>query len=312
MSGSTTPPGRHRLILVYGAGPGMGKSTLASFIERQLRLNGTDIHCFYEHLGDAPAFAPYVEAIAADRGAEAQLLLDCCRRFIDDLPATRTHVTDSILPCVDWLAAAGCTTEEIRPFTDQLMPLLKPFKPLLIHLTGANDRTLHRAVRQRGRTWALALARERTDGTLTGLANYFAQLQEQSLEILQSWPYARLLLDMTAGDWDTYEKRILERLGLKRAQITLTQAYLQRCTGTYSRIDLDDGRKMASQLRIAVNQGWLAGDQLIPVSQRRFNITGTGDYIEFGPDKSDPYQDLALYKSATAQVPVRRYRRCPR
>lgn len=79
---------KNRLLLFYGAGSGMGKSTLSRRARASLEEEGiVTRYVAEEDVLRMDAFAPYVSAVI--------------------------WVTDSILPCLDWLWTAGADRVEI-------------------------------------------------------------------------------------------------------------------------------------------------------------------------------------------------------
>lgn len=50
---------RHKLIIFYGAGSGIGKSTLSNFTQKQLQLNGTDSRLVREE--DVPELGAFAQ-----------------------------------------------------------------------------------------------------------------------------------------------------------------------------------------------------------------------------------------------------------
>ena len=277
---------RHKLIFFYGAGPGTGKSTLSYFTYRQLALNGVKTRCVFESdVLQSQAFAPYVAAVGEERGDDAQTLLAACEDFLRECrDADRVHIVDSILPCTDWLTAAGCAREEIYRFSRALNERLKDLDPLWVLLTGDIGVSFERAVVRRGRAWAEALAKERgREEGVAGLVGEMLERRAMAEELMREWPYEKLVIDTTAGDWSAYEDKILGYLSLPRKHYAVAPEKLALHVGVY-RAEDDAEAVMPVELRgshLWAKACWPEGSRLLPESETLFNTEGGGDYIEF-------------------------------
>lgn len=281
---------RHRLILFYGAGSGTGKSTLSYFTFRQLALNGFAVRCVFE--GDVlqlDAFAPYVTAVDEQRGDDVETLSAACETFLRECErADEVRIVDSILPCSDWLTAAGCSRDELQRFNHMLNERLAEFDPLLVFLTGDIDVSFERAVVRRGRQWAENMAQERDkEAGVEGLVRASAKRRATAVELLAEWPYEKLEIDTTAGDWSAYEQVILDHLALSRKYFAVAAEKLQSYVGAYHRADGAEGPEIRIEMRgsqLWANVCWPAGSRLLPESETLFNAEAGGDYIEFDAD----------------------------
>ncbi len=204
-----------RMILFYGAGSGAGKSTLSRALRAALDTRGIDT-CYFaeEDVLRREAFTAYVDAVAGGNADDIDTLFSCCERFIEECDRSQElHVVDSILPCLDWLAAAGCTITQIRPFYSRLNRLLEKLHPLQVFLTGDTEAFLQRAIHDRGEEWALALCRERRDSDdMRSLLPYFNQMREMATQLLDDWPFGRVIVDTETNDVATCVQEILRHL----------------------------------------------------------------------------------------------------
>ena len=159
----------HKLIIFYGAGSGIGKSTLSSFTQRQLKLNEIDSRLVREEdVLRLDSFSPYVSRVKRGDGGNSEVLLSACSTFIEECGTSESvYVMDSILPCWDWLFTAGCPREEIDEFSHKLDALLQRLHSLMIFLSGDLNISVDRAIADRGEDWAKSLALKRSKDSNT-------------------------------------------------------------------------------------------------------------------------------------------------
>lgn len=205
-----------RVLLVYGAGSGLGKSTLAGAIATRLQSEGTSTSLFTEESAvHDPAFRAYAEQVRAGNGADARVLLECCERFVADLAHrdAEVAVVDSLLPCWDWLYSAGATDAVVFKFTKRLTDLLRGLRPILVLVEADLLVALRRAVGERGNAWALDLAQLRTgarDRTL--LHTYFRDLRAATERAVAHWDHPIVRVDTEAQCLEASVDATLESL----------------------------------------------------------------------------------------------------
>ena len=202
------------MILIYGAGSGLGKSTIVRFIHTTLKENNVPVTWIREEASlELDTFAPYIREVENGRADNDSVLLSACERFIDECAQSESiFVVDSILPCLDWLSSANAPLENIRAFHNRIIHLLERLDPLLI--------SLDRAIETRGEKWARSLAAERCGNeNPTSLLAYFRKMRKVSDELLSEWPYDRLDIDTVSRD-------------LKSCQSEISSHILQASSGT--------------------------------------------------------------------------------
>ncbi len=87
--------------------------------------------------------------------------------------------------------------------------------PLLIFLNGDLNVSLARAIAERGEEWARALAkRRRNSDAIESLLDYFSEMRQSSMDMMDNWRFDKLLLDTTSDDISACEDTILRRLSL--------------------------------------------------------------------------------------------------
>ena len=128
-------------------------------------------------------------------------MLECADAFLEDCGHFEgVTVSDSILPCWDWLASARSPRERIEAFTADLVERVKSLGTGLVVVEGNLALALERAISDRGREWATELARHRTGSDdLDELLAYFAKLRAATHAMLPAWPGPQLRLDTDCG-----------------------------------------------------------------------------------------------------------------
>ena len=187
------------LVLVYGPGPGLGKSTLGRALAKSLSGRGRPAR-FYgeEEVPTRPAFREYVRRVRTGRADDTAALIEACDRFVVELRSrpSETAVVDSVLPCWDWLYSAGCSDAEVSDFSRNLASMLYPLRPVLVLVEGDPDAAFSRAVEDRGRDWALDLAELRTGlRDLDALDSYVRRLRVGAEKMLALWPHRVVRVD---------------------------------------------------------------------------------------------------------------------
>lgn len=192
------------LVLVYGPGPGLGKSALGRALTERLISQGIPARLIEEHeITTHPAFRGYVRGAAAGRADDAATLIEACRRFVSELGDQCSEITvlDSVLPCWDWLYSAGCSDAEVSAFSRALAGMLATLHPVLVFVEGDLEVALSRAIEDRGMDWALDLAQLRTGRRdLDALGSYFRRLRAGSERMLAFWPHRVVRVDTVRQD----------------------------------------------------------------------------------------------------------------
>ena len=192
------------LILVYGAGCGLGKTTLSRSVAQALAKRGVAARFVEEHaVLEIPEFSAYVAQVQQGGADDSAALLECCvayvRRLEEQLPVIA--VMDSILPCWDWLASADCPPGEVHGFSSRLCSELRPLNPILVLVDGDLDEGLSRAIAARGEAWALGQAEQRTGARdPSAFRAYLQRLRDETEALLASWPYGLVRVATTGTD----------------------------------------------------------------------------------------------------------------
>lgn len=144
------------IIAVWGAAPGIGKSTLCTGLADWLAGAGLRVgHFAEEEIFTRPQFADVASHFRSTGDVEAAMLLAATSRFAESLVASGTHVivADALVPFVPSLLAMGYNEQMVADFVADLTTLLAPVKPVLVFLDGDIAAALARAAAREGPGW---------------------------------------------------------------------------------------------------------------------------------------------------------------
>ncbi len=144
------------LITVWGASPGVGKSTLCAGLspwlaDARLRVD----HFREEEILTRPQFTAVAEAFQATGTVELQTLITTTAKFVDSILAGDDDivVTDALVPFVPSLLAMGHDEAAIDAFMDDLTETLAPVSPIMVFLDGSAETALPRAAKREEPGW---------------------------------------------------------------------------------------------------------------------------------------------------------------
>ncbi|WP_345472784.1 hypothetical protein [Actinoallomurus oryzae] len=144
------------LITVWGASPGVGKSTLCGGLSRWLADAGLRVdHFREEEVLTRPQFAAVAEAFKATGAVDVETLIASTAKFVDSVLASGDDVViaDALVPFVPTLLAMGHGEETIDAFMADLTEVLAPVCPVMVFLDGNAEVALFRAARRDGEQW---------------------------------------------------------------------------------------------------------------------------------------------------------------
>jgi thymidylate kinase len=155
------------LIAVWGASPGVGKSTLCAGLSAQLTAAGLRVdHFREEEILTRPQFAAVAEEFRATGTVELKTLLTATAQFVEAILAREDDVViaDALVPFVPSLLAWGHSHEGIAAFAADLAGVLAPVSLVLVYLDGTAGTALARAAQREGPQWL--------EGYIAKLARY--------------------------------------------------------------------------------------------------------------------------------------------
>jgi len=186
--------------MFYGAGSGSGKSTLSRAVYQKLFSHGMSAtHVPEEAMLISQEFRPYMNAVQKGEGWDTDTLWKSCVAFLETCRSSSSvHVTDSILPCSDWLLTAGVQPEKVSSFTEKLADAMNDLPSMFVLVECDARVALDRAIVDRGDDWARSLAINRCGSDdLDELLGYFAALQEVGKQVWSSWPHRKIKVNTT-------------------------------------------------------------------------------------------------------------------
>ncbi len=145
-----------KLIAVWGAAPGIGKSTVCAGLAGWLTQAGNRVdHFAEEEIFTRPEFADVAAYFLATRRVDPRMLLAAGSRFATSVLAANVDVVvaDAQVPFVPSLLAVGCSDQQVRQFVADLTAELAPVEPVLLFLDGDAATALARAEAREGPGW---------------------------------------------------------------------------------------------------------------------------------------------------------------
>jgi thymidylate kinase len=187
------------LIAVWGASPGIGKSTLCAGLAERLSAAGLRVDHFQEEeILTRPQYAEVASHFVATGEVERDALLSATARFADSVLAAGTDVViaDALMPYVPSLLAMGHSEQAITGFMADLADVLASLRPVMIFLDGDASAALSRAAAREKPGWLEwyigKLARYRVQPEVhdrASAAEYLRREREITLSVVrrQSW-----------------------------------------------------------------------------------------------------------------------------
>jgi hypothetical protein len=145
-----------KLIAVWGASPGIGKSTLCAGLSEWLSGAGLRVDHFQEEeILTRPQYAEVASHFLATGEVDRDALVSATALFADSVLAAGIDVViaDALMPYVPSLLAMGHSEQAITPFMADLGDILAPLRPVMIFLDGDARAALPRAAAREEPGW---------------------------------------------------------------------------------------------------------------------------------------------------------------
>ncbi|WP_371661913.1 hypothetical protein [Streptomyces sp. NBC_00280] len=144
------------LISVWGASPGVGKSTLCAGLVRWLADAGLQVdHFREEEILTRPQFTAVAESFKTTGAVDLATLIAATAEFVASVLASGDDVViaDALVPYIPTLLAMGHEEETIGAFMTDLTEVLAPVSPVMVFLDGNAEAALSRAARREEGQW---------------------------------------------------------------------------------------------------------------------------------------------------------------
>jgi thymidylate kinase len=211
-----------KLIIVEGL-TGSGKSIMAHFIARQLQYNG--IPASWVHEGEEP------HPILMDVGSSIEGYMDEMRErwaaYVDQVELSgevRVVEASFFNNLIESLLAYNVDRPKILQYGDELQALIEPLNPTLVYLVQEDvDRALERNFKGRGKGFRNYVIRYATDTPFAkqrgwegyeGMVMFWREFVTVTDELFQRYRIRKLKIDNSAGNWDDYNRQVLEYLSI--------------------------------------------------------------------------------------------------
>jgi len=210
---------RPTIVMVSGAAPGLGKTSLSRRIADALRIEDRRVELFEEaDILEREEFAEVMRSFRSTGSAPADLLLDAARRYAATARRSdeRLFVQDMLFPYLPSLLAWGHDDGDIEAFFAALLAVCDGIDLLQLHLVGDPTRSLARAVRREDPPWLeWMLAKVATyadaDGPVTdfdSLVRYFEAATDRTSRLLAAAPWPVVVLDADHGEAAVVEEAL--------------------------------------------------------------------------------------------------------
>lgn len=316
-----------RLILLDGV-PGSGKSTLAQTLLRHLHSHGIPARWWYEEDAAHPVYVFHDPAslqeirTALSTGRYSTVVTQALvqwQRFAEDVQSAEEVVLldGCLFGYLTWsLFPLAVPDAEIYAYLATVEHILAPLAPCLIYLYQDDiAASFRRVFASRGPTTEHAYVctvEESRYGQVhalrgfEGLVHYWAAYRRLTDKAFAGLPWAKILLETTAGDWATYEQCILDLLDLPPSAPANTgwPQELNGVVGTYQSID--SGTLVTCMVRLenhallleGMPEVW-PGTRLVPTAPGVFDVASLPIEISFTHDAAGDGATMMTVRAPT-------------
>ena len=301
----TQNPGVNKLIIVEGL-TGLGKSTLAHFIARQLQYQ--QIKAAWVHEGEVG----HPLSIEVDPSSIDLFMKTALIRWRDLVSQIESSGETLILEAsffnnlLETLFSHNVPTPKITQYSDMILDTIQPLQPALVYLTHSDTKkALVDNFNRRGvgfRDFVIQLATSTPYAQHRGLSGYegmikfwvdFVALTDQ---LYDRFRFRKIALHNSTGNWEILNQQVLDFLSIEYVvEKQLSDDQAAGFTGTYK--DQPSGREFSVRYRnhdLVANlflEGWT---RLIPSTDGTFIAEGWHFIVCFDKDASGKIESLRI------------------
>ena len=215
------------LVFVEGI-MGSGKSSTATFVALQLQWNRLRMRYVFE--GEWPHPTKLADHMTAPRTAAEYMdkSLASWRLFVEGLPPDApVHVFDGQLFHGDFseIMFMGADEAELAAYAEELGRIVAGLNPCLVYLYQDDvEAAVKKVCAERGPGWrdhqiewkvGTPYCRRRGMEGIGGLVGLYRAYRRLTDGLAESWPFAKITLENSAGAWPGYCRRIMDFLELE-------------------------------------------------------------------------------------------------
>ena len=297
-------PGVNKLIIVEGL-TGLGKSTLAHFIARQLQYHEIEVTWVHEGELEHPV------SIDSDSGIDIfmQAALVKWRGLVSHIERSgEIIILDASLfnNLLESLFSHNLPTPKIYQFSDEIQDTIQSLQPALVYLTHSDvNKALAENFRRRGvgfkdfviqfaTTTPYAQHRDLTG--YEGMIEFWKDFVALTDRLYDRFRFKKIALHNSADNWDILKQQVLDFLSIPYVvEKQLTEDIAAGFTGTYK--DVQSGKEFIVQYQ---NQSLSANiflddwTRLIPKTDCSFIAEGWHFVVFFEKDASGKVESLRI------------------
>jgi hypothetical protein len=283
-----------KLIIVEGL-TGSGKSIMAHFIARQLEYNG--IAASWLHEGEISH--PILIDVDTTIDSYAARIRVNWAAFVDQVGLSgKAHVIEASFfnNLLETLLAHNVERTQIVQFAADLQALSEPLNPTLVYLVQEDvEQALVQSFGRRGTDFrsfvidlatSTPLAKDRGWEGYAGMLLYWQEFVALTDELFERFPYRKLKIDNTAGDWEAYNRQVLDHLSISPIpEQTISPTEASRLVGVYR--DGHSGREFAVRFEageLGINLFLEVWTRLVRRAHNEFAAEGWPFEISFEAD----------------------------